>query len=451
MQSLTAQPAFGRAPVPARIRYEKTKAAFPAGGAPVSSFQIHVPVYTAPMDKGTSTAAAEAFLLRLARGLHQFGSPAHRLEDALGRLCKHLDIEGEFFVMPTAIFARIGSGTHQRTALERVSPGAHNLEKLSSLDRLADAVSNGRLGLEAAEKQIREVMSAPDRWGPIVTILAFAVGSAGAARFFGGGVRDLFAAGVAGLALGLLEILVIRWPDARRVFEVFAALVISITAVVAASFFGCSAQVVTLSGLIILVPGLTLTIAMAELATQHLASGTARLTGAIMTFFLIGFGVSLGSRTALFLPAPQDMTPILLPPWSEPVAIVAVAFALVVLFRAHPRDTPWITIAGLIGFYGARFGGIFLGPELGTFVGGALVGVAGNAFARFLGRPSAVVSVPGIMLLVPGAVGYRSLMSLMERETLLGIETAVTAAVVASALVTGLLVANVILPPRRPL
>ena len=133
------------------------------------------------------------------------------------------------------------------------------------------------------------------------------------------------------------------------------------------------------------------------------------------------------------------------------VAGLAVAFGLVVLFRAHPRDTPWITAAGLIGFYGARLGGIFLGPELGTFVGGALVGVAGNAFARFLGRPTAVVSVPGIMLLVPGAVGYRSLMSLLEHETLLGIETAVTAAVVASALVTGLLVANVILPPRRPL
>ena len=403
------------------------------------------------MIESPSNAAAEAFLLRLARGLHQFGSPAHRLEDALERLCDHLGIEGDFFVMPTAIFASIGSGEHQRTALERVSPGGHNLEKLCRLDRLADAVIAGRLTLERAEKQIREVMAGTDRWGPMIMILAFAVASAGAARFFGGGIRDIAAAGAAGLALGLLEILVVRWPDARRVFEVLAALVISITAVVAASFFGCSASVVTLSGLIVLVPGLTLTIAMAELATQNLASGTARLTGALMTFFLIGFGVSLGSRTALFLPLPQTLSTPSLPPWSEPAAIVAVACALVILFRAHPRDTPWIITAGLIGFYGARLGGHFLGAELGTFVGGALVGVSGNAFARFLSRPSAVVAVPGIMLLVPGAVGYRSLMSLMERETLLGIETAVTAAVVASALVTGLLVANVILPPKRSL
>ncbi|MEN8163338.1 MAG: hypothetical protein ABFS37_04350 [Acidobacteriota bacterium] len=45
------------------------------------------------MDRETSTAAAEAFLLRLARGLHQFGSPAHRLEDALGRVCDHLGVD----------------------------------------------------------------------------------------------------------------------------------------------------------------------------------------------------------------------------------------------------------------------------------------------------------------------------------------------------------------------
>ena len=168
------------------------------------------------MSATPSPAAAEKFLLRLARGLHQFGSPAHRLEDALEKLCQRLGIEGDFFVMPTAIFARIGSGLHQRTALERVAPGGYHLEKLCSLDRLADAVADGRLNLERAEQQIRDVMARPDRWGPAAMIPAFAVASAGAARFFGGGARDLAAAGAAGLALGLLEILVARWPGTRR-------------------------------------------------------------------------------------------------------------------------------------------------------------------------------------------------------------------------------------------
>lgn len=396
-------------------------------------------------------ATVEAFLLRMARGLHRYGSPAHRLEDALGRLAARLKIEADFFVMPTAIFARIGLQGHRRTALERVEPGMHDLEKLSQLDRLADAVAEGRLDMQTADRRVAEVMEADQRWGVLSTTIAFAVGSAGAARFFGGNLVDLAGSAIAGLVLAMLQLLVTRWRSTGRIFEVLAALSVSVSAVVSGAVIGSSPSVVTLSGLIVLVPGLTLTIAMAELASQHLASGTARLTGALMTFFLIGFGVSLGSKASFFLAQTDPRITAILPAWSEPVAIMAVAMALVVLFRAHPRDTPWIICAGLLGFYGARTGGAVLGPELGTFVGGVLVGIASNAFARVLRRPAAVVSVPGIMLLVPGAIGYRSLMSLIERDTLLGIETAVTAAVVASALVTGLLVANVVVSPRRPL
>lgn len=327
----------------------------------------------------------------------------------------------------------------------------HDLEKLSQLDRLADAVAEGRLDMQTADRRVAEVMEADQRWGVLSTTIAFAVGSAGAARFFGGNLVDLIGSAFAGLVLAMLQLLVARWRSTGRIFEVLAALSVSVTAVVSGAVIGSSPAVVTLSGLIVLVPGLTLTIAMAELASQHLASGTARLTGALMTFFLIGFGVSLGSKASVFLAQTDPRITATLPAWSEPVAIMAVAMALVVLFRAHPRDTPWIICAGLLGFYGARTGGAFLGPELGTFVGGVLVGIASNTFARVLRRPAAVISVPGIMLLVPGAIGYRSLMSLIERDTLLGIETAVTAAVVASALVTGLLVANVVVPPRRPL
>ena len=55
----------------------------------------------------------------------------------------------------------------------------------------------------------------------------------------------------------------------------------------------------TLAGLIVLIPGFMLTIAIRELSTRHLASGTARLVGAGITFLGIIFGVALGNRLAL--------------------------------------------------------------------------------------------------------------------------------------------------------
>ena len=59
--------------------------------------------------------------------------------------------------------------------------------------------------------------------------------------------------------------------------------------------------------------------------------------------------------------------------------------------------------------------------------------------------------VPGIMLLVPGSFGFRSVSSFLERDVLSGVESAFDMAQIAGALVGGLLFANALLRPRRSL
>src|SRR4029079_110295 len=57
-----------------------------------------------------------------------------------------------------------------------------------------------------------------------------------------------------------------------------------------------SVFLVTLAGVIVLVPGLTLTVAISELASRQLVSGSARLMGAVALFFAIALGVAVGSQ-----------------------------------------------------------------------------------------------------------------------------------------------------------
>jgi uncharacterized membrane protein YjjB (DUF3815 family) len=60
------------------------------------------------------------------------------------------------------------------------------------------------------------------------------------------------------------------------------------------------------------------------------------------------------------------------------------------------------------------------------------------------------VLVPGILLLVPGSIGYVSMSSLMQRNTVAGIDTAFTMVISAVSLVAGLLIASILAPePRR--
>ena len=121
------------------------------------------------------------------------------------------------------------------------------------------------------------------------------------------------------------------------------------------------------------------------------------------------------------------------------------------LFRAHLRDAWCIAFVSVLGFGGARLGSSLLGPEQGVLLGALLVGVASNAIARWMGRPASVTLVPGIMLLVPGSIGFGSMSSLLARDVDAGLALAFTTVLVAVALAIGLLLANVIVPPRRSL
>ncbi|MBC8058462.1 MAG: threonine/serine exporter family protein, partial [Rhizobiales bacterium] len=131
------------------------------------------------------------------------------------------------------------------------------------------------------------------------------------------------------------------------------------------------------------------------------------------------------------------------------VALVAAPLAFTVLLRARPNDVGWIMLASGLSFSGARVGASLLGPELGVFVGALVIGAGANLYTRALRRPAAVPLVPGILLLVPGSVGYGSFIKFIERDVISGIETAFAMILVAVALVTGLLMANVVVPPRK--
>jgi uncharacterized membrane protein YjjB (DUF3815 family) len=92
-----------------------------------------------------------------------------------------------------------------------------------------------------------------------------------------------------------------------------------------------------------------------------------------------------------------------------------------------------------------------LGPSLAATVSALVLGLGSNAFARITDRPAALVMVPGILLLVPGTMGFRSVTSFLRRDVIAAVDTAFAVGLVAGALVTGLLIANLILPPRKAL
>ncbi len=396
-------------------------------------------------------ADAIGFILRLARALHTYGYAAHRLEEVMELAALRLGLVGQFFSTPTSIFAAFGEQDRQRTYLLRVEPGDVDLGKLARIDAVTVGVLRSQLPAAEGSARIDAIVADPPRYGRVIRTLAFGVASASVAGFLGGGVREIVASAAIGFVIGLLALAAERVPPLGRVFEPVAAFTASLTAtIIGAAITPISVFLATLAGLIVLVPGLTLTIAMTEISSRHLVSGTARLSGAFMVFLGIAFGVALGSTLGTHAAGPaMVVNPVALPEWTNLVALLIAPLSFVVLLRAEPVDAPWIIVAGALGFAGSRLGADALGPELGTFVGALTVGIASNVYAKLRDRPATIALVPGILLLVPGSIGYRSLASLLQREVVLGVETAFQMILIAISLVAGMLIANVVSPHRR--
>ncbi|MEO6394045.1 MAG: threonine/serine exporter family protein, partial [Pyrinomonadaceae bacterium] len=263
-----------------------------------------------------------AFIVKLGQALHRYGTPTHRLEHGMDLVMRKLGLAGQFFATPTGIFASFGPPEEQRTALIRVEPSESDLEKLARLDELVNQVIRGEMTVTQGLYRIEAIIATRDRYGPLMSTFCFALGSVMFARFLGGGWRELLVTGLIGTLLGGLAIVMGRRENTLRVLEPVAGVVSAATAVVLAQWLHpLSIYIATLSSLIVLVPGLTVTIAIRELATRNLVAGTARLTGAVLVFFQLGFGVALGWQVARVLPTGALFTAVEpLPSWTVGLA-----------------------------------------------------------------------------------------------------------------------------------
>ena len=407
-----------------------------------------------PSDSFAPKPGAEEFLLRLAEALHTYGTAADRLEEALARCALALGVgDAQFHAGPTSIFVAFGRGIGQRPYLLRVDAGEIELGKLGELFEVWSSVEEGTLDPHQGLERIQSISDAAPRYSTLWNVIGFGLASASAARFFGSGWRESLLSFALGATIGVLARLLAGRSQAKRLFEPVAAFLAAFVSLTVAHFVPLSDSVVTLSALIVLIPGLSVTVAVSELATRHLVSGTARLAGALTVLMTITFGVALGRELGamMFATPPLAELDLAVPEWTEWVAVAVTPLAFTLLLQARFRSFFWILLTGLIGYLGSKFGSEHLGPQLGAFTGALLVGLASNLYGRVFRRPAAVVRVPGILLLVPGSIGYRALSFFLVQDVLSGMEAAFRMGIVAVALVGGLLAANVLLPTRRSL
>jgi uncharacterized membrane protein YjjP (DUF1212 family) len=403
------------------------------------------------------------FILELARRLHTYGTNSPRLEAALTQASHRLGLRCEVWSNPTGLIVSFGGGLGgeggpENTRVLRMPPGDVDLRKLCEADAIAERVMAGELDVRAGLAELKALAvpaSELTRWR---SALSFGLASASVAGLFGGGWSEILSAALIGLLIGMLTVFGSAYPRLAEASDALAAFLASLLAAAIATFImPLALKPVVISALIVLLPGMMLTVAAAELTSQHLVSGTARFAGAFTVLAKLTFGtIAANELVKLFGWVPLDAALGSAPHWLEWAAVATAGFSFAILFRASYRDYPLVIFAAAMSYAITRFSGIWLGTSpgdfpTGVFVAAIAVTAASNIYARWRNRPGAVIRVPGIILMVPGSAGFRSLSLLMEGDMMVGLDTARALLLVLVALVAGLLFGNLIVPARRSL
>lgn len=394
------------------------------------------------------------YLLEIGGTLLSYGCSTHRLEQLLRVVARLEGYDAHVFAVPTGLFLTLSGGELQSPLFRmiRVEEWSVDLERLANVDRIVNEVAAHELSIVDARLRLHELDRRPRPY-PKALVAAATAGAAGAAAvFFRGGPWEALLGAAGGAAIGALGGALGRSRSARYLSDFAGAVLAALIAGVATRIWPeLSREVIVLSGVILLVPGMALTTGLSELSRKNLVSGAARLMEALITFLSIVFGIALVVGVESMLggaPATPAPPPGLALPW-QALALLVASLSFGVLFRVPRRWLATAVASGAVAWIATLAGAAWLPGHIAAFAAALALCLYANGVARLTQRPSQVFLLPGMVLLVPGSFGFRSLEALLRGDLLGGALKGFEMFLIAGALVTGLLVANVLLPAKK--
>ncbi len=392
----------------------------------------------------------QAFLLRTAELLHRYGTPSHRLERVMAKVSRTIGEYGTFLYTPTALIVSLGDGKDETTYLRRIDSGPIDITKLMAFDAILENLEDNKIDLATAALRIEQAAAAAAPFQPWVCCLAYALVCGCVAIVFGGRPIEALLAASLGCLFFAIGNVTARMSWERGLMEPLVSALGATLALLFARFvLPIDDRLTTLASLIVLLPGLSLTIAITELSVGHVSSGVARLAGAVSTLFILVMGVGISWKLGGFLRTLPDTTPLAIPTSIGLIALILSPACFAILFQARFRQWPIIYLAAVAGFSVHWFVNKSYSSEVAAFAGAFAVGCVSNLYARIQDRPALIASTPGMIMLVPGSLGYEALTALLESKTLTGLDTGFEMLLNAFALAGGLLVAGAVVPPKR--
>jgi uncharacterized membrane protein YjjP (DUF1212 family) len=384
----------------------------------------------------------------MARELHRAGMATDALESAVEAVAHAIDLPVSVFALPTYVTIAVGRDYQQHIVMLRMEPARVKLRRISLLNDIYDDLTSGKIDYRQAAKLLQSIDRLQPHYSPLFRAPALAMAAVGAALILGAGARELIVAGLIGTSTGLLSAAGMRYPIVSRLFGVLAAFVGTLIVAAFTLIAGpVNIYISIIAGVVVVLPGYSLTLALYELANDDLVAGTARLGKVLSVLFSLACGALLGFAIAgPHLLAHGGIVPHPVGSFGWMLAVLLLSIGFSIDLDARARDFVWVLAASFVAILASRAVGGSALHAIGPFVAAVVCGVVANVGARFLRVPQPVMLVPALYVLVPGSLSYESLLFAFQSNINAALPIAANTAAAAILLVAGLLLSQLVFP-----
>ncbi|KAI7849099.1 hypothetical protein BDC45DRAFT_449233 [Circinella umbellata] len=281
--------------------------------------------------------------------------------------------------------------------------------------------------LDQCIQSLQHVSNSPPTWGFLGTVFSFFASSFTAcAMLFNGSWMDCVMSGALGIIVSMLFVLASYRPIYGRVFEISSCVFVSALAQALQNY--CCFTSVAVSGVLILLPGYAMTMAVMELSARRVTTGTIRLIYAVFYAFLLAYGFQIGSRAytsiAEAIHGPMEVEhaddlcgqdPI--SQWYYIPLLPLLSISIGISYGSSVRQ--WVAQLGgtVIGFCLSYFmSKVVPDPPIVESTAAFAVGLYSHFVLKLTGEPPLISMAVGITLLVPGSIGVKGAYTLLHQE-----------------------------------
>jgi len=350
-------------------------------------------------------------------------------------------LDHEFLALPN--YVQVGSSTGEGIYIANPDFTVR-YDQSFPLAQLVARAPSGTISPEEGMAELDRIRHLDKRFPLWITVLGYAVQSVGLALILQPTPWSLYGAAFLGLLVGGLSVVGRRNEAIGYMLPTVCAFLVALIVFTFENRWhvGTDSLRALAAPLATFLPGAAITLAVIELATQHVVSGASRLVAGFMQIAQLAFGILIAAQIAGIADTDLVTTQFnRLGSWAPFVGVLVYGFGIWLNFAPPTKFLPWMVLMLYAAYGGQWIGNAVLGSYASGFGGGLTLILFALAISHRPNTPPTMsLVVPGFWLLVPGSLGFMGVTQLLgTHSTAVFTATLISMMSIAVGVQTGLL------------